>query len=1360
MKKLLIIVFVLLTTIVSAQSITILPTMSPEGGSYEDKVMVSCTFPEGCAAGIYWFNGAEITAQTYERPIEVEYTSSLSVAGVNAAGRIITDVVTKHFDVVKVTPPWTTALPKEGVRKESFYVTKIWWQNIQTSSLRKEDFKENGPREGEPVVWLTDSRDRVLAYSDYNGIWENGLHGYKLYLYKNYNVTEPGEYVLHVAKNVFVLDGELYDQELQLHYEVSAGITAPEFSPEPGEYADSVEVSITYPEDGAAFYRFYKINGGKTKNYVEPFFVTETSTITAWGVDEDYVGQTEQVSATYTILESAPQKDRLDTPIITREGNTISISAVEGATIKYWMNDSMQTAALYTAPFDVKANGRVSAVAYTESAISLTADIDINDFPVDRGDYGDIFLLTPANIEEIHLTTLSENGRFAAGYVGSGISSRGVIWDLMANQLNYIPSAYINQLLSISDEGLAYGWTTRSLQVDESSTEDDLLYGVYTQGGWQEQPATMRVNGLSAAGWLFGSESDKPALYDVRTGKYIYLDARGELTAVSEQADVLGGYVIDNGAHVPAIWKEGELTTYPHLSGATSVTDLSPNGEWALMGQCYRVHITTGEAEYIIQTNYLFPREPRAEHLNYITNDGTLFGTHGALDTGRGLSVVYTPDGRWRRLGDWLTDEMDFPVPSYNLLSMCGVNGSHNKLLVHVFPLNMSSGDSFTRGLYLGLDVQVAHLAPSALTAEQMKGSAIVKLSWQSPLMGGEDIVGYTLLRDGETLGTFAADVTQYYDEGTEEGKTYSYVLTATYKDGTVSEPTYPTVITVASTHHLPVLNLRARRIGVADLKLTWDVPALSIPKLQYFREEESAEAFGTAGYNSEWGIRIPAEDMAIYKDQMIRTFQFLPTGKQESYRLNLYRGIAGTNRYEAVPYYSQQIDTESLVYGRVNTIFLTEPQALPESGDLYVTLYIEGLDGNMLGVQYDGFRSGYTDLCRVEGVHDAMVAISTNSESGTIEIVLPLGIGVCDESQLDGKFITNYIVRDNDALLAEPTYPAIRLENVSEGEHTYSVQAMYQDGEASAASSISVVMQADTSAFVPIQPTVSVNGDVATIRWQQPRDDDRKHLGWGNLEPTIGFPAQPFYDTYAAEAIYPMTLTDVYADQYEITGIYFYPMAEATFLVTLTDGFEKQLAYFEPQNVRLNEMNYLTLRAPLVVNPANNYTLTIDVMDAEVGTSPLAYDSSNKWEDGMSNILYLDGSYGTLLDVAGIGEHPNWLMGLMIHLIDSKPLPVDYYDVYIDGEMDNTCPLEANETTYPMHAVTAGEHTARVDVTYFPMNRKRGKEVTFRIGTDEGLHDTKGNLWTIYGTYDLLGRPTEAAERGVYIINGEKVLR
>lgn len=1315
---------------VGAQTMSVLPAMMPAGGSHEDNVDVTCTFPEGCVGGKYWFDNGRIQARVYTGPIHIEKSTTLSIAGINAEGRIITDVVTYKFDVNKVTKPYITTDPEENTARESFYATKLIWNNATTTELDLAPFKSGGKRYGERVVWLMNDEDGHLVYEDnYNALWLNGNNSFKAYIYKNYRPTEEGKYSLHIAKGVFVIDGERYDEEVVLNYKVGKDeLTAPVFTPAAGTYKNSVEVSIEYPTN--AFYQFYSINDGDPQLYEQPFKITKTSTVKAWGNSEDFSVTIPTTTAQYIIETEGTKIEVLPTPRISSSRTKVTITeSDQTASIKYWFDDDMNTAQLYTAPFEVTKNCKISAVAFRENGRSLTADYYISAFEEPETEFGTLMLRTPDGWPSVNVTGMSPNGRFVTGYTDTGGTPYAFLWDITSGKAELISTQYNSYSFGVSNDGTIVGWHVDENPLGGSQSgqgEADIFKGYFRDGEWTPQPSNLTVNGITASGNLFGASRLIPAVYDTKTQEVTtFSGGSGTITCVNDDETVYAGYLSKMTGMVPVYWKDGKPTEIK-VDRECAVKAISGNGEWLYLDNSawgsyydiagYRYNTVTQQLETLHSMGAQYPS--RYEWMYSIADDGTLYGVYdrSLLSHEAGAALVYTVDGTWVSLAEYLQDA-DADLSDVQLLSCKFVSANQKTMVLGVFPVGMSADDTFSYALAVQFDAKIRHAAATNVVAKQMYGVKTIKVTWSVPVSGAEEVTGYKVLRNGEVIATLGAKDFIYYDRTVEDGGEYAYTIVAIYRDGVDGSESYAYNVKVTIENHSAVESLTVRQSGLDDAVLRWAEPVLTLPKLQYFNEKKEFAAFGTAGYDSEWAIRIPASDLNVYNDLDIRTFQFIPTGRQEGYEFRLYKGNPVSGEYDAEPFYKQTIDPASLKFGAVNTIELATPQQLPQGNDLYVALYIKQVGNNdMLGTSSDGFRSGYTDLCRIIGVHDRFTTISVES-SATTEVVLPLGVGLGNEELLAASSVQNYLISDNGSVVTETDGTLCRLEHVAEGNHSFEVRAKYKDGEISAPETVALNVKKNEKAYVAVTGTqVADNNDgTVSVKWNAPLNDDKTNVSWGDMNPQPGL-VNNGYPEFSVMSFYPVNMTAPYGSEYEITHVYFYPTADALYGVYFDDYVDNP--YFNDYvHVTPGQINYIELPEPVDVGQSSNFRIIIDVYDCPVGQAPLAYDSSNKSADGFSNMFTIGDDWMSLSEVLSVDEHPNWLMGMVLRRKDAPEMPLVGYNVAIDGKNVNSEPVTATELTTEVLAV--GDHKVAVDVVYDDKHTVKGEEIDFNIIVD-----------------------------------------
>lgn len=1341
----------------TAQSLNILTRVQPSGGTYDDELLVEASFPEGCTGGKWWVDGGEIAAQRYTGPIRLTRSCRLSVAGTNEEGRIITNTVTQDYTIRHTLPPVAVAVPAEGVNRESFYATQLAWLNTDTDDLDLSAYGTGGPKAGRPVVWLTDDADGSIIYQGTSGssVWKSGgLHNYKVYVYKNYRPTKPGNYTLHVAGDIFIVDGKPWDKNLAFTYTVGHDIEAPRFTPEGGEYEGEVKVSIDFP--AAAFYKLYQVGNSEAEPYNGPITLSESATVRAWGFSEDFTLQTATSEAQY-IVTPIDRVAVLQAPVISREGNVVSITGQAGATLKYWLDDKMATAAIYEGPITLSGNCKISAVCYTGEGVSPTANLVVDDIPGPPADHENRILLTPIDYSTVRVKGLSPNGRYACGYVEIQGGVLGFLWDLERDNCRFVSTSYSSGFTSISNDGTALGYRPQISSATGGETEET-FYGYVHGSQWFEVPKDMTAVGISGNNLLYGSRNGYPAIYNPATMRFsAFGGGKGCVNCISADASMIGGYVENEGTREPALWRlnngkvEAVSLSLPPSSAKGEVRLISPNGDWVLIDDNCLLQRSTGGIRNLVGTGVLY--KEKREHLYALNDEGVLFGTYDPtlISHESGTALVNGPDNVWRSMADWFADQ-DVDVSDYDLTTCMGVSSSGDVFLMASLPHGASASNAFSRGMVLMRDVATSHQAPVGVMAQQITGLDVVQVSWESHPAAGETITSFRLYRDGDLLAEVASDKRIYYDRSVEAGKAYTYTLSAVYSDGVESAPSAGAKVAVAGHESQPARMLALRQSGINDVNLTWQPPVPVYPTLRYYRDEAECHAFGTSVFDSEWGVRIPAADMEIYEGLPIRTFQFIPTGVQKSWTINLYAGDPGTDTYDPTPFYTQPIDPDGLHYGAVNTIPLTTPQDLPKGRDLIIGLFIEsaGTD-NMLGISYEGFRSGLTDLARIDGVHESFVSISQTSTE-TTEIVLPLGVGVCSDTMLERNLVDHYTISDSGTTLGTTALLRFRQEDVSSGKHEYGVSVHYKDGRQSEPLTLSYDLTPRAEAFVAPSPvSVSVNEEAATatLSWQTPLNDDRQDIHWGDHTPSEGIEDRGL-ELYEACCIYPVTLTSAFADDYEITDLYFYPTARAHYALLLGNDMMEEYAIAEVDNDAPG-MRYVHLETPITVDASVNYRLVIDATGTPFGEAPLALDSSNQAEDGFSNLFNYGYGWCTLTSVLQYDDRASWLMGLVLRQKNAAPMPVKAYNVHIDGTRQNVEPL--NMLTYTTGTLSQGRHTATVDAVYADRT-VAGEPVTFCLGPDAVATILPTDEDAATASYDLQGRPVRMAPgiRGLYL--------
>ena len=1255
----------------------VLPTISKPTGTYHDQVSVYCTFPEGCSGGVYWTGNGRIIAKTYTGPITLTQNTTLHVAGTDAEGTIITDDATAVYTIDKVTKPYITVSPEPGTARSSFYLTKLTWHNAESVMDRRSQFEADS----QPIAWITDDASGQTV-STTKSLWDNPTPDFALYFSYNYKGFADGQYSVHFAPGAFTINGELSD-ELIVTYYVGDVPADPQYGNIGTDQTVTDDVS-TLPQGNGV--------------------VTPT----------------------------------LATPQIVISGNHVAISTTDAdVTIKYWINNRMQEAQLYEEPFAATSNCKVSAVTYNAAGeVSATADAVVSSFPAEDTGVGMSILVTEEGLENVTINAMSPNHRYVCGYTQDGNDPYGFVWDLSSNELSYLSTSFCNAASGISDDGTVIGWRMMADPITGVISESQTYSAWCRDGVWTAYPTGFTVRGITGDNRLYGSYGGRAATYDIATAEVIYYSQSTScLTCVADDGQTFGGSVTTGSQQQPTVWYSQMQSVSVGDDVTGSVTSISGGGTWVMVGSFYRYCLTTSTGEHI--TSMGTPWGFTFERASGITDDGMIYGTFDETlydPSHENMAMVYR-NGYWQNLQEYLEQEYLLSLSDWQTVSGSRISGDGKTMLCTCYPAGVSSDDAYLQGMAILLNVATSHLAPTGVTARQMKGLQLNRVSWSAPLSGADEVTAYNVWRDGERIAT-VIDRTLYFDSDVNVGQTYSYTISAVYNDGEESQQSYEATVTTTTSALQAPRDLSYRQSGINDVNLTWSTPYNTLPALQYYDETSEVTAFGSGQYNSEWAVLIPASDLESYAGLQIRTFQFLPTSAQRSWTIRLYTD------QDVTPFYEQRIDTTAvkLSYGDYNTVPLDSALDLPIGHDLYIALYIEtAVTDNMLGVSWKNYQAGYTDLCRIEGVHDHFVCISRNSTGGTYNLTLPLGVGVCSEQQLAETSILGYrLTMDSQELADNVSVNHYAVAGVAEGRHVFTVSARYASGQESAADTLVMTLGNNTEAYRPIDDVqLNVTPGTVTAAWQTPLNDDQRRITYCQGQPLDITDSDnvkwqdSFGDEMQAAAVYPVAVTGAYADDYEITQLYYCPLSDGIeYTIDLMD--EGGTYYFEqtfaPGEYVAGEVNYITLPQPVTISAAQSYRLIVDCYDGINGDIPLALDDDkHSGRASYSDLIRYDvsgsdeTSWSTLTsDVAQWDRQLSWYMGLVISQRDAKPMPVDGYNVRIDGVQHNDALLPADATTYAASHLSVGTHTLALDVVYTDYGTVAGAEHTFVITAEQ----------------------------------------
>lgn len=978
-------------------------------------------------------------------------------------------------------------------------------------------------------------------------------------------------------------------------------------------------------------------------------------------------------------------------------------------------------------------------------------------------------LVGPKVKVEYQMVNMSANGRWACGNVNDG-DGRGFIWDIVNNEITQVaPLGQSAPVLDIANDGTMVGLFTTTEATENGASME--VGGYFKNGKWHYLPGCVMMNGISDNGeYMAGitiTDSYRMATWTI-DGTMTIWDEYPYVTGAYGS----GGYDVNNdgtmvcgyGSHpdkknrTPALWmidestgkRDSVLMDYSNAGPFSVAWNFSPDGTKISADKVvYDVMTMTAKkidftGVYDAETN-----EKKSFVYGYeffrVTNKGNVVGNYTKGETDY-QHAAYVIDGK-------IYDLQEYLIAKYGIgeLKVEGVEFKNWKLLECtgisedelVFAVTAYDMEDIPRPLIIRLDANTVNPAPTSLKAVHMEGTDVCRLTWKAPLANVEGVKAYNLWRNGEKIAEVAATEYSYYDSKVANGN-YEYALTAVYADSE-SEKSESATVSVTDFATRAPRQLNAVQTGVRDVRLFWNAPLANRPALKYGSANDNVISFGSGTYNFEQAVRYEAADLAVYGKQ-ITDVTFYPMSKQNSWTVNFYTAK------DTTLFASCKLDDSNLVYGVENTVQLSEPVTVPEGEDIYVGIFVDvtGYGGyNTLGAIFNTCRAGYTDLLRRQGEPKFMSlyenAMSAPEGAQEYPITFPIGICFGDASQV-GNNVESYKVFVDNAEVGTTDLLKFRQNNLADGEHTFSVAAVYTNGTVTEPINVSLTVAENLAAYKNISNVSlsSTDGKTLNVSWEAPLDDDETNIGYssdtngGGLAPSekSGYSAK-----YAAS--YDKDNFGNY-EGYQITHVRFFPTSDAEFGISLReDGNE--LVWMELErgvDYTKDLWNTIKLKNPITVNPSSEYLLVLDCYDVNPNEAPIGMDNMTPFE--RESDLFAEGNSETFTSVSTMqnaNRFGNWMIGLVIRSTDCRPLPVTGYNVLVDRKPVNETPL--TETTVT-HEVGTGMHQVRVDVMYEGLEETVQGQ-TFFVDMAAGIEDVEANIITL-----------DASDKQITVIGGE----
>lgn len=626
-----------------------------------------------------------------------------------------------------------------------------------------------------------------------------------------------------------------------------------------------------------------------------------------------------------------------------------------------------------------------------------------------------------------------------------------------------------------------------------------------------------------------------------------------------------------------------------------------------------------------------------------------------------------------------------------------------------------------TRSMCLKTDVDVTLLPPAGLTARHLEGTSTVELEWQAPL-GSKNARGYYVYRNGKRLNVLPQKQLTYTDDKLADGE-YAYEVGFVSAAG-VETKCEPVNVTVAPSAPAAPYSLFARNKGINSALLDWEPVESGLLHKRYFDPAKSkySEFCVYAPVEMEAAIMLPAGELKHYAGATIDEVTFVPMGEQEAWSILFYT----RNADGALAEVARQDVSQPLTYGKLNTVQISEPVAIPAE-DLYVAVRTKvKVDSNkVLGSIEGPSTPGRSDLLRQITEEDFYSAYESSVNSGlyvsSFNWAIDVALRMPDGSQITPRELDKYLVSCDGEAVGDTNATTFEITSLADGAHTFAVKALYTDGSESASAEKTLEVK-NTYAAVDIPKVEVANVDEkaeVTATWDTPVNNDRTRISYTTATTHTRGVNGP-ENTMIIGALYTPEMLRTFGG-YKIDTVKFYPMCQGIFTVSIYKNgsciYEKEAEEIIPE--RWNE---LQVDEDIFIDSNAEYRLTVDVFDAQPNMKMFGVDNVPGYEN-RSDLFSIDG--GETWSALGVETSLkcSWLLAMdIVNTAEATVVP-EAYDVVFDGNVLNDSRLSDTAYTFSTDFDKA-RHSLEVNAYYAGLTESvKGKATVFKLQVS-GLDD------------------------------------
>lgn len=953
--------------------------------------------------------------------------------------------------------------------------------------------------------------------------------------------------------------------------------------------------------------------------------------------------------------------------------------------------------------------------------------------------------LLPQTVMEYQVLHVSPNGEWACGVINNGTYS-GWIWNLKTGVLTELtPVGVPSVAWQVSDNGTVAG-TFLDTQASGNGA------AVEAAGYWQ--------NGK----WYHLSTDGVASNYDEASTAY----------AISGNGKYLGGQVMINGEYVPVIWENGKMErlanhdngtkqragavvtvdnsgaaagwTYylkeettvvnrtaamwnselnilnPNYTGPFCEARISPDGKYVLSYDC--IYNVETKKEIPLKWDSFYSNQ-----LTAVTDEGVAVGFF-QRDMGGRFAGCIVQDGTYSDINTYLT-EQGADLTGYTIAQVFGVSND-----CKTFGTVAYDSEGNPRTVIVKLDEELTQREPAGVDALVLPGAGAVELRWRKPLAGADGVKGYKLYRDDKEIKSLGKDELMYIDTQVGKGSHY-YTVKAVYENGE-SEACDVAEVEIADMIMPAPENAMALQAYVNDVRLFWDAPQSTLPSLQYYKDGDEINGVGWNKYSIECGTRYSAKMLAAYgKNVTLAGVTFYPMSQQDKWTVHVYNADD-----TKTPLYSEVVDAAKLVYGAKNTLKFKIPFVVPADKDIIIGVEatVSAASVNVLGRISGKKRIGESDLLRRVGVDEeffSMYEKMISEPDNEMEDNTTWAISALVQAEgIAEKAVKAYKISENGSVIeSEVSKTGYLLKNVTDGDHAYTISAVYADGQVSETVEVQVRVIKNMAPYNITDLRVETSGLTAKLVWNAPKNDDASSISWatGNQSGEGLLGADDYNGTYTAAARYSGEILKPYSG-YQIKAFRFMPLATAYFYFVLTKNGEEVANYDVPDNAyTIGRWNTIYLEEPLELDPNAEYILSLECFEPEAGKAPLGIDLYMSHAN--NGDLFKQGNETEYQSLSSSEEYPftgNWMLGMVVATPEGDDLGVKGYNIRTGNKLSGEKLLNESLVTTNTFEYTfdkEGSYNLRVSPVYDePVGEQSGETVVAVLslsGIEAGIVET-----------------------------------